>query len=170
MRSIQPGTHTLERLCLWTPPARPKPLQRGEGPGPKLARRPGDGWRSYLIGTVFSAGPESRLERSWARAVWGRQLDLALADCNESLRLRPNDANTVNSRGLVQFRRNDFRAAFADYDAAVRANANDTGSLFALGVAQLRLGQTAAGQADIAAATARDAGVAARYAGYGVSP
>src|SRR5215471_8613239 len=32
--------------------------------------------------------------RCWARAIAGRDLQQALADCGESLRLRPNDANT----------------------------------------------------------------------------
>jgi hypothetical protein len=34
----------------------------------------------------------------------GKDLNDALADCNESLRLQPNDDNTLNSGGLVQFK------------------------------------------------------------------
>ncbi len=55
-------------------------------------------------------------------------------------------------------------------DAAVHGDASLMGSLYGRGIARLRLGQTAEGQADIAAATARDANVAARFAGYGVTP
>lgn len=106
--------------------------------------------------------------RCWARAVWGQQLDQALADCDASLRIA-DEPNTLDSRGLVHLRRGAFQAAFADYDAAVRG-ANLIGSLYGRGVARLRLGQTAEGQADIAAATARDAGVADRFAAYGVTP
>jgi tetratricopeptide (TPR) repeat protein len=40
--------------------------------------------------------------RCWARALAGRDLDQALADCDGSLRLSPDDANGLNSRGLVQ--------------------------------------------------------------------
>src|SRR5262249_28922617 len=36
----------------------------------------------------------------WTRAILG-ELEAALADCNESLRLRPNDAGTLDSRGLI---------------------------------------------------------------------
>ena len=41
--------------------------------------------------------------RCWNRALAGQDLAKALDDCNESLRLKPNDANVLNSRGLVQF-------------------------------------------------------------------
>jgi hypothetical protein len=71
---------------------------------------------------------------------------------------------------LVHLRRGEFQAAFADYDAAVRGAPNQIGSRYGRGIARLRLGQTAAGQADIAAASARDPNIAARFAGYGVSP
>jgi tetratricopeptide (TPR) repeat protein len=107
--------------------------------------------------------------RCWARAVWGQQLDQALADCDASLRIA-NNPSTLDSRGLVHLRRSAWQAAFADYDAAVRGDANLIGSLYGRGIARLRLGQTAEGQADIAAASARNANVAAEFAGYGVRP
>ncbi len=36
--------------------------------------------------------------RCYVRAIAGRDLPLALADCNEALRLKPNEADTMNSR------------------------------------------------------------------------
>lgn len=107
--------------------------------------------------------------RCAARALWGQQLDQALADCNASLSIS-NSPITLDSRGLVNLRRGDFQAALADYEAAYSGNSNQTGSLFGRGVARLRLGQTEEGQADIVAATARDPNVGTRYAGYGVTP
>ena len=106
--------------------------------------------------------------RCWVRAVIGRDLAQALADCNESLRLRPDDANVINSRGLVQFKLGAFDRAIADYGAAIARNAKSAGSFYGRGVAKLRSGDIAGGDADIAAAKAIRADIATVYAGYGV--
>ena len=42
--------------------------------------------------------------RCWARAILGRELQPALTDCDESLRLRPSSATTFDSRGFVYLR------------------------------------------------------------------
>ncbi|MEQ1784447.1 MAG: tetratricopeptide repeat protein [Hyphomonadaceae bacterium] len=107
--------------------------------------------------------------RCWVRAVWGQELDQALADCDASLRIA-NSLDTLDSRGLVHLRRGEFQAAFADYDAAVHGDDGLIDSLYGRGIARLRLGQTNAGKADIAAATARDANIAVQFTGYGVTP
>ncbi len=117
-----------------------------------------------------SRNAETLNGRCWVRVLWGHQLDLALRDCNESLTVHPQNANTLNSRAAVEFRLNDFRASVADYDASFRLAPSMTGSLYGRGVAKLRLGQATEGQADILEATSRDAGVAARYAAFGVHP
>jgi tetratricopeptide (TPR) repeat protein len=92
-----------------------------------------------------------------------------LVACDAAVRTARTPA-TLDCRGLVHLRRGEFQAAVADYDAALRSANNFANSLYGRGVARLRLGQTGAGQGDIAAATALDASVAARFAGYGVSP
>jgi tetratricopeptide (TPR) repeat protein len=112
--------------------------------------------------------PDSYNERCWTRALADRDLRGALFDCNGSLRLRPNDGNTLNSRGLVRFKLGAFKQSIADYDAALEQNANDAESLYARGVAKLKLRDSAGGNADIAAAKAIKADVADVYAGYGV--
>jgi tetratricopeptide (TPR) repeat protein len=106
--------------------------------------------------------------RCWARALTGRDLAQALADCNEALRLQPDDANTLNSPGLVQFKLSAFDRAITDYGPAIAKNAKDADSLYGRGVAKLRGGDTAGGEADIAAAKAITADIATIYAGYGV--
>jgi tetratricopeptide (TPR) repeat protein len=120
------------------------------------------------------ANPKVLNGRCWTRAVWGRELDLALADCNESLRLNGDNGDTLDSRGLVHLRRGEFEAALADYDAAVLAKSmsfgGHAGPLYGRGLARLRLGQTVEGRADIAAATVQDAKVAAEFARYGLAP
>ena len=107
--------------------------------------------------------------RCWGRALDGKDLNGALAGCNESLRLRPNDGNILNSRGLVQFKLGAFDAAIADYNAAVAQNAKDADSLYSRGVAKLKKGDTAGGNADIAAAKAIKPDVAVVSAGYGIT-
>lgn len=107
--------------------------------------------------------------RCWARAVWGQELDRALADCDASIAIQ-SDPSTLDTRGLVHLRRGEFQAAFDDFDAALRSNSALTTSLYGRGVALMRLGRVADGQADILAATQRDQDVRAKYADYGFAP
>jgi predicted aspartyl protease/tetratricopeptide (TPR) repeat protein len=116
-----------------------------------------------------AAMPNYLNSRCWARARWGQELDQALADCNDALKLRPGRAAYLDSRGLVYLRKGDFKSAIADYDAALRTQQIPE-SLYARGVARLHLGDTVRGQADIAAATALEKDIAARAAKNGVAP
>ena len=45
-----------------------------------------------------------------------RDLPQALADCDESLRLGPGNANTLDSRGFVYLRLDRLNEAIAEYD------------------------------------------------------
>lgn len=107
----------------------------------------------------------------WARATLGRDLDRALADCNEAVRLRPTNPGYLDSRGLVNLRAGRFSQAEADYSAALSAAGNQfEHARYGRGIARLRQGKTNLGQADIAAATAAEPGLAARFAGFGQTP
>lgn len=107
--------------------------------------------------------------RCWVRAVWGEQLDKALADCDASLKIRPRSAPVLDSRGMVRFRQGQLQAALQDYDAALALSPKQAASLYGRGLVKLKLGQQAAGQADLAAATAIDAGIKDRFDGYGLA-
>lgn len=119
-----------------------------------LARRPSDAslWNN----------------RCWIRAVEGDELDFALADCNEALRLDPRMAAALDSRGLVYLKRGDHAAALADYEAALALEPNSAHYRYGRGVARVRLGQTQAGQADMAAAERAEPGVARLYESYNI--
>ena len=107
----------------------------------------------------------------WARAVLGQELDRALADCNEAVRLRPTNPGYLDSRGLVQLRAGRFAQAEADYAAALSAaSGHFEHARYGRGIARLRQGKTELGQADIAAALAAEPGLAARFAGFGQTP
>ena len=93
-------------------------------------------------------------ERCWARAVLGQELEQALRDCDAGLRLNPHEPKLLDSRGLVNLRRNQFDKAIADYDEALKINPKIAWSLYGRGIAELRKGMTAPGEADIAAAKA----------------
>jgi tetratricopeptide (TPR) repeat protein len=107
--------------------------------------------------------------RCWVRALAGSGLQEALADCNESLRLRPNDVDTLNSRGLVQLKLGNYDRAIADYGAAIAKREKDANSLYGRGVAKLKNGDTDGGNADIAAAKVIKPDIAEVYIGYGVT-
>jgi tetratricopeptide (TPR) repeat protein len=97
---------------------------------------------------------EAYNERCWARAILGQELDQALRDCNAGLRLNPHAPKLLDSRGLVNLRRNQLDKAIADYNEALKINPKIAWSLYGRGLAELRKGMTAQGDADIAAATA----------------
>jgi tetratricopeptide (TPR) repeat protein len=107
--------------------------------------------------------------RCWMRATQGLQLDLALADCDASIRIE-DVASARNSRALVRLQRGEFQLAVDDYAESLRTAPKLASSLYGRGLALLRLGQAAAGQADLAAALALNAEIAKSYAAYGLTP
>ena len=105
----------------------------------------------------------------WTRAEAGLEAQRALQDCDESLRLLPTAANTLDSRGLVDLRLGDFAKALADYSAALAKRPDRPTSLFGRALAERRLGQTAKADADVAAAHAIDPKIETTFAGWGLS-
>jgi tetratricopeptide (TPR) repeat protein len=108
--------------------------------------------------------------RCWARAWWGLELQQALADCNAALKLSPNTAAYLDSRGLVYLRQNQYDKAIADYDAALRVQPANASSLYGRGVARVHKGQSAQGNADLSAAAALQPQIAAEMSKHGISP
>ncbi|HXQ14177.1 MAG TPA: aspartyl protease family protein [Caulobacteraceae bacterium] len=108
--------------------------------------------------------------RCWVRALWGHDLDKALADCNEALRLWPGAPQVLDSRGLVFLRMNLPDKAIADYDAAIKLAPQTAWSLYGRGLAKLRLGRKAEGDTDIAAAVAISPRIADEAKKNGVGP
>ena len=109
-------------------------------------------------------------DRCWARALLGQELDEALHDCNAGLRLEPQSPDVLDSRGLVELRRNQFDKAIADYNEALKINPKIAWSLYGRGIAELRKGMTAKGEADVDAAKALAPHLAEFAHRIGVSP
>src|SRR6202011_3786906 len=61
-------------------------------------------------------------DRGWARVIIGQQLQQALLDCSESLRIRPNDADTLGSRGFAYLKLGRLDNAVVDFHAALKIN------------------------------------------------
>jgi len=95
-------------------------------------------------------------ERCWARAVLNIDLEEALADCNESLRLRPNDAETQGGRGFLYLRLGFFRTAILDYDAAIEARPNEAVYLYGRALAKQKAGDSDGSDTDFLTARALD--------------
>ena len=108
--------------------------------------------------------------RCWARAWWGQELEQALTDCNAALKLSPNTAAYLDSRGLVYLRQNQYDKAIADYDAALRLQPGNASSLYGRGVARVHKGQSAQGNADLSAAAALQPQIAAEMSKHGINP
>lgn len=107
----------------------------------------------------------------WARGVLNRELEHALADCNEAVRLRPKNPAFLDSRALVKLRSGDFADAEADYSAAIRAAGNDfPHAQYGRGVARLRQQKETEGRADITAASNADPTLPARFEKFGLAP
>ena len=77
-------------------------------------------------GAVIDAQPENRIRLATAYCFRGhgltekRQLDAALSDLNESIKLDPTSACALTNRGRVYGFKGDLDRAMADYDEAIR--------------------------------------------------
>ncbi len=108
--------------------------------------------------------------RCWSRALWGKDLDKALSDCNAALRWAPKVAGILDSRGLVHLRQGDLDKAIADYDAALALDPKTAWSLYGRGLAKQRRGLKADGDVDIAAAIALQPKLPEQAKQYGIAP
>jgi tetratricopeptide (TPR) repeat protein len=108
--------------------------------------------------------------RCFTRALWGHDLDKALADCNQALDLIPNLPQALAGRGLVRIRQGDYDRAIADDNAAIKLQPKAPWALYGRGLAKLRKGQKDEGAADIAAAVAVAPKLPDRAKLYGLAP
>jgi tetratricopeptide (TPR) repeat protein len=114
-----------------------------------------------------SADAAALRNRCWDRAVAG-QLQAALADCDESLRLRPDDADASNNRAFTYLKLGRLDDAIRDYDRALRLDPKIASSLYGRGLAKLRKGDAAGGSSDIAAAEAIRPSIRSEFERYGM--
>jgi tetratricopeptide (TPR) repeat protein len=108
--------------------------------------------------------------RCWFRATMSIDLDLALADCDAALKLKPGFAPALDSRAFVLLRLGRLEDALAAYDAAIAAETRYGWPYFGRGIVKKRLGDVAGADADFAAARERQPDIDQQYANYGEVP
>lgn len=114
--------------------------------------------------------------RCWARAIANQDLDKALNDAKESLRLQRNGAG-LNCRGLIFVRTGHLDEAIADYDAALGIGSDVSSggggewdipsAWYGRGLAERQRRNEVAAILDFAAADAVAPSTADRFASYG---
>lgn len=114
--------------------------------------------------------PAARRDRCRGRALLGRDLDKALADCNAALDAGPEQPGIRATRGLVQLRLGHPDKALADYDAALRAEPDLAWALYGRGLIRQRQGALEAAQADFAQAGILDPTIEENARRYGIAP
>lgn len=92
----------------------------------------------------------------WQEGLLGKQLNVALATCNEALALNKAAANVFRSRGLVQLRLGDYRSAISDETKALEHEPNVSTSLYLRAIARQRSGDRERAFSDVEAALASD--------------
>jgi len=104
--------------------------------------------------------------RCYLFAITNRLQD-ALKDCNEALRLDPQNQYAYDSRAFAYLKLGMFDASIADYNAALAIEPGRPYSLAGRGFARRRKGD-AGGDADLAAARTQLPGIVEEFARYGV--
>lgn len=105
--------------------------------------------------------------RCWWRAVAGVELEIARDACNTARRSGGNDANILDSRGLVGLKQGRFEDAWADYNFAFSTEPQ-AGYLFGRGIAAFKLGLVEEAKADVARAKQMNGIIDLIYADYGI--
>jgi len=109
-------------------------------------------------------------KRCLMRAEWGKDLELALADCSKAIEISPTVTSIFCSRGLVYLRLGKYQEAIEGCDTALSQGHPLAFLLYTRGLAKLKAGNADGGNADLAQASALDSAVAGRFAGYGLTP
>ena len=84
------------------------------------------------------------------------------------MRLTPNDADKLDTRGFAYLKVGRLDEAIADYDAALKLNPKLASSLYGRSMAKRKKGDATGGDADMAAAKAIQADIAEKMAIYGI--
>jgi tetratricopeptide (TPR) repeat protein len=123
------------------------------------------------LDSLLAAAPDDAPtlnDRCFWRGIARTDLDGALADCDNSLKLAPGIAATLDSRAFVLFQMGRYQEALSGYDTALQADARQAPSLFMRGLAKGKLGDASGKNADIAAATKDDPTIPAEFKRIGI--
>ena len=106
-------------------------------------------------------------DRCNLRMIFARELPQALGDCNDALKLLPNDPLTLERRGFVYIRLALYDKAIADFDAVLQRNPLYAMALYGRGVAKRRKYDETA-EADLSTAQQLRPDIVELYSRYGI--
>ena len=108
--------------------------------------------------------------RCWAH-IDRQDLEKALADCNEAIRINPQEPHAYYNRGNIYLRRNELDRAISEYDQAIRVDPRKAWAYANRGLAYERKGEKERAIADFRQAYALgDAQAADDLRRLGVTP
>jgi len=111
---------------------------------------------------------QAYLNRCLTRTIQGKELVMALADCDQALKLLPVSIPTRETRGVIYLKLDDPAIAITEYEAALQMDANRPLALYGLGLAKIRMGRKDEGEANQAASLALSPDIARQFSVYGV--
>jgi tetratricopeptide (TPR) repeat protein len=117
----------------------------------------------------FPAAPALLERRCLLRAQAKTEMEIAAADCDKAVQIRPQDANLVANRAMVLYISEKYKDALAGFDAALAINPKIPFALLVRGYAKGKLGDAAGKDADIAAAKTLNPDVQNRMRGLGIT-
>jgi len=126
--------------------------------------------RDFAAERTFAKGAEQLNNLCFQKAMANVDLDLALDQCQESLRLVPGAIHVLDSRGTVFLGLGRYSEAKSDFDSVLEKSPGQTTSLMGRAIARLHLGDLAGARADAAAARKLDSDAVEHYraAGFAV--
>ena len=98
------------------------------------------------------------------------QLESAIQDYDQAIRLRPNFLSALISRGFAYLKMKNYGSAIAAFDAALEAYPENAPALYGRALAQRADGDAIEANAEIAAARRLDPAIVQELATLGVSP
>ena len=113
--------------------------------------------------------PDLRKGRCWFKAVQGEDLNGALADCDEAMKLGPGNAAITEYRGFALFRLGRYQEALEAYNTALTLKTDNPDAQFMRGMVKKKLGDASGGDSDFASAKQGDSHIGEIYTGYGVT-
>ena len=106
--------------------------------------------------------------RCMLRAIIGKDLPGATADCNDALKLQPNDPYTYDNFGLIALKEGDWSKAITAYSDSLKVDPQRARALYGMGIARAKSGDKTAGGADMAKATGIQPNIAEEFSRYGI--
>ena len=106
--------------------------------------------------------------RCWIGVVVARQLQRALSDCDEALRIEPQNLIALDNRGFAYLKLERVDDAINSFDAALKIDPKFPTSLYGRGLAKMKNGDRESAAVDMAAAIAIKSNVADVLARYSI--